>query len=204
MTKYTVMWCFCSILTGGVPLIFQLATNPLIPPPIEVSCTGSEQNIQGCQLVRPLQCFTANVGVNCTGMYVFKHQGICLNNFWYVLYVCMYAHVPSIFCTKRKCDLHARWTCYELKITTVHTTFWGHKFNAFVWFFSSALQNCVDGELRLVGGPSEREGRLEMCYRGVWGAISDNEWDNVDATVACRQLGFEPSGMYTRMVIRQF
>ena len=108
MTKYAVIWCFCLILTGGVPLIFQLSTNLLIPPPVEVNCTGSEQNIQGCQLVRPLQCTTANAGVNCTGMYVFKHQGICLNNFWYVLYVCMYAHVPSIFCTKRKCDLHAR------------------------------------------------------------------------------------------------
>ena len=55
-----------------------------------------------------------------------------------------------------------------------------------------------------MGGPSEREGRLEMCYRGVWGAISDNQWDNVDAAVACRQLGFEPSGMYTSMVIRPF
>ena len=62
--------------------------------------------------------------------------------------------------------------------------------------FISVPQNCVDGDLRLVGGPSNREGRVEMCYRGVWGAISDLEWNNQAAAVTCRQLGFEPSGMY--------
>ena len=62
-------------------------------------------------------------------------------------------------------------------------------------FFTSAPQDCVDGELRLVGGPSEREGRLEMCYGGVWGSISDTQWNSLDAAVTCSQLGFEPSGM---------
>ena len=90
------MWYFCSILTGGVPLIFQLATNFLIQPPIEVNCTGSEQTVEGCQLVRPLQCATAIVGVNCTGTYVFKHRGVCLCRYEYflvcIIYVCMYTH----------------------------------------------------------------------------------------------------------------
>ena len=60
----------------------------------------------------------------------------------------------------------------------------------------------MDGELRLVGGPSNREGRVEMCYRRVWGAVSDLEWDNQDAAVICRQLGFEPSGTYNYVKIR--
>jgi len=38
-----------------------------------------------------------------------------------------------------------------------------------------------------VGGPSNREGRVEMCYRGVWGAISDLDWNNQDAAVTCHQ-----------------
>ena len=62
--------------------------------------------------------------------------------------------------------------------------------------FASAPQGCVDGELQLVGGPSEREGRVEMCYGEVWGSISDTQWNSQDAVVTCSQLGFEPSGMY--------
>ena len=65
----------------------------------------------------------------------------------------------------------------------------------------------MDGKLRLVGGPSTREGRVEMCYRGVWGSISDARWDNEDAAVTCSQLGFEQSGMYNEcdcIVLRAF
>ena len=30
-----------------------------------------------------------------------------------------------------------------------------------------------------------------MLYAGIWGAISSNNWDINDATVACRQLGYQ-------------
>ena len=43
-----------------------------------------------------------------------------------------------------------------------------------------------------MGGDSELEGRLEVCYGGVWGTICDDDWDKQDAAVACRQLGFDP------------
>ena len=66
--------------------------------------------------------------------------------------------------------------------------------------FTLAPQNCMDGDLRLMGGPSEREGRVEMCYKGFWGSISDTQWDNEDAAVTCSQLGFEPSGTYNGCV----
>ena len=33
------------------------------------------------------------------------------------------------------------------------------------------------------------EGRLEIYYDDTWNAICDDRWDDIDATIACKQLG---------------
>ena len=53
---------------------------------------------------------------------------------------------------------------------------------------------CTYGDIRLVGGSNQYEGRVEVCINDTWGTVCDDGWGSYDSTVVCKQLGFAYTG----------
>lgn len=44
--------------------------------------------------------------------------------------------------------------------------------------------------MRLVGGVTPNQGRVEVMYGQVWGTVCDDKWTREDSDVICRQLRY--------------
>ncbi|XP_076088214.1 scavenger receptor cysteine-rich domain-containing protein DMBT1-like [Mytilus galloprovincialis] len=110
----------------------------------------------------------------CSGQMISHHyvedgQGII----WFDNVNCSGSENKLIYCTH--------------SIDTLHCSHW---FDVGLYCYLSCPLEEDEGRLRLISGLTANTGRLEINYKGEWGTICSNQFDDVDAAVACRQLGY--------------
>lgn len=59
---------------------------------------------------------------------------------------------------------------------------------------SNSSFECQTGDIRLAGGDTPNEGRVEICVNGEWGTICDDGWGTPEAMVVCNITGFGTEG----------
>ena len=60
--------------------------------------------------------------------------------------------------------------------------------------FSDRIIECEEEEVRLLGGPDQFSGIVTVCLNGALTTVCQRDFDYRDATVLCRQAGFEDRG----------
>uniref|UniRef100_K1QMN9 Neurotrypsin n=1 Tax=Magallana gigas TaxID=29159 RepID=K1QMN9_MAGGI len=101
-----------------------------------------------------------------------KHQaffGIGVGQIWMDELQCTDADADLFHCSQRPLGFH---NC-------------GHNEDAGVVCNFDTAPN-----IRLMGGTSPMEGRVEIYYNNEWGTLCDDSWDSMAASVVCFMLGF--------------
>ena len=62
---------------------------------------------------------------------------------------------------------------------------------------------CTEGDVQLVGGGNEFEGRVEVCFGGEWGTVCGDplSWSSNHALVVCKQLFSSDLGEFECLLV---
>ena len=70
--------------------------------------------------------------------------------------------------------------------------------NLSVLLHSIAQSSCTEGDVRLVGGKTDKEGDVQICWQGVWGYVCSeyfswyyySSWSSEEARIVCQKLNY--------------
>ena len=113
-----------------------------------------------------------------------KNVGIELCIFAFTFISCLRTSAPSLY--KKSTNSLIRF------FQTLYMT------GLFMYFSSLEVNSsCTEGAVRLAGGETVMEGRVEVCHSHTWWAIHGSlRWDYWDAMVVCRQLHYPSNCKY--------
>ena len=77
--------------------------------------------------------------------------------------------------------------------THTHTVYAINRGHLSIFMFEYTVV-CMEGDVRLVDGTEDYEGRVEVCIEEIWSTVCDNGWSLNDANVVCQQLGYLGTG----------
>ena len=60
--------------------------------------------------------------------------------------------------------------------------------------FINCIDKCKHGDVRLGGTSYSTIGRIEVCLNGTWGTVCSQIFDDIDASVVCKHLGYSTYG----------
>ena len=52
------------------------------------------------------------------------------------------------------------------------------------------IDDCSGGDMQLIDGVTEAEGRVEICTDGRWATLCGKYWTEKNTVVVCRYFGF--------------